>query len=966
VSNADDILAKFKLKPVVSVKKKSGGGGGSIAGDLMGGLGKVFDVMSRPLYGVANTVDYIQKGDNPFQGLGSGIWGTEKTTFKKVLNDAGLKGPLSDIGGFALDVLGDPTTYIGPGILKGMTTQALETAAGRTVAEHIANVGVKDFTKSAIQEATMTGTKGLIPKAEKAALKPGQHIMKAVPEDKLSTMIANADYIGKKTGKTLTKPEERAIKQTAIVDKMKNMHDEALAKAKIENPKGSLYVKIGTKNHHFKLGAGTPVGEATYEGLQKVGKAAGATKVGHAFNTAFRPAATFVGDTKDISRRTFGGAQAQTQQFVRSLANGIPERINPITHKVEEALPGLKDLTSEEAMDVAHLMDSQAGADFGARLADKTGIPMNDYVKTVQHHLDEIKSMLDVRKAEFPGHKVVGDEVLHNYVPHYYQEGTLAEQKAFKNRRIKTNDIASESTNHLTLGDAMRADLKPHEDIRDIMALHAQDAFSTMGSSDYVHALQDQYGVHGLAQEGLDMGGKAGKLTPKAQEKMYKDMGLVPSNHEFAKGTYFTPEIEKTLQKITKVSKDPAAGAELGKLYDDILGKWKFALTAPNPGHHIRNAMGDIWNNWLGGVNRPQAYWDSAKIERHLSTDPNVVKILGPGGAVEKNAADIERAFRTSGAAPGQQAVEMMGKELGSRGPVREALGKPGDIAAGLNAKLHHASQTREEWGRRANFLDYLQTHSKELKTEDDWNRVVNEASTRARKYGIDYADMTPFEKNVMKRVVPFYAWQRKNIPLQLEALLSQPGKVVGINKFIQNARGLADDTGVSAKIDDAPAWLKLAGGMPVGDFGSRGTFLTPSVLPTMDLGNYIQGGGQGIMGNLLEQLSPMAKIPIESAFGKSIGASGVPTGPLNSVVSNFEPPMAKTAAKAVQGFVPGMQNFGAYSGGNNMADLFKFLGISAYQPGDVGAKKKKTKKSSGTAKLTPEQIQAILANAQR
>jgi hypothetical protein len=131
-----------------------------------------------------------------------------------------------------------------------------------------------------------------------------------------------------------------------------------------------------------------------------------------------------------------------------------------------------------------------------------------------------------------------------------------------------------------------------------------------------------------------------------------------------------------------------------------------------------------------------------------------------------------------------------------------------------------------------------------------------------------------------------------------------------------------------------------------------------------MDLGNYLEGGTSGIANNLLTQLSPFAKVPLETAQGKTLGASGVPTGMLQSIVQNFEPPLAKTGAKVVQGVVPGMQNFGAYNGGMNPADWARFLGISAYQPAEAGAKKKKVKKTGGTGKLTPEQIQAIIANA--
>jgi hypothetical protein len=44
------------------------------------------------------------------------------------------------------------------------------------------------------------------------------------------------------------------------------------------------------------------------------------------------------------------------------------------------------------------------------------------------------------------------------------------------------------------------------------------------------------------------------------------------------------------------------------------------------------------------------------------------------------------------------------------------------------------------------------------------------------RKRHFDYGDLARFEKNVARRAVPFYTFARKNLPLQLETLATQPG----------------------------------------------------------------------------------------------------------------------------------------------------------------------------------------------
>ena len=55
------------------------------------------------------------------------------------------------------------------------------------------------------------------------------------------------------------------------------------------------------------------------------------------------------------------------------------------------------------------------------------------------------------------------------------------------------------------------------------------------------------------------------------------------------------------------------------------------------------------------------------------------------------------------------------------------------------------------------------------------------------QKYLFDYGDISPFERSVLKRVMPFYTWSRKNIPLQFEAIALHPDKINKINIAKEN-----------------------------------------------------------------------------------------------------------------------------------------------------------------------------------
>ncbi|KKK64393.1 hypothetical protein LCGC14_2984660, partial [marine sediment metagenome] len=54
-------------------------------------------------------------------------------------------------------------------------------------------------------------------------------------------------------------------------------------------------------------------------------------------------------------------------------------------------------------------------------------------------------------------------------------------------------------------------------------------------------------------------------------------------------------------------------------------------------------------------------------------------------------------------------------------------------------------------------------------------DNALKYAERKAKKWWLDYSDLTDFEQKVMKNVIPFYTWMRKNIRNQLEGILVYP-----------------------------------------------------------------------------------------------------------------------------------------------------------------------------------------------
>jgi hypothetical protein len=65
--------------------------------------------------------------------------------------------------------------------------------------------------------------------------------------------------------------------------------------------------------------------------------------------------------------------------------------------------------------------------------------------------------------------------------------------------------------------------------------------------------------------------------------------------------------------------------------------------------------------------------------------------------------------------------------------------------------------------------------------------KSADDAGWLVKKTLFDYSDLSSFERNVLKRVIPFYTWTRKNIPAQIEAILKNPQRFQKITTAREN-----------------------------------------------------------------------------------------------------------------------------------------------------------------------------------
>lgn len=330
-------------------------------------------------------------------------------------------------------------------------------------------------------------------------------------------------------------------------------------------------------------------------------------------------------------------------------------------------------------------------------------------------------------------------------------------------------------------------------------------------------------------------------LGTKALSKTtaFKDIlseAFIPSYKE---ASQLTPEVSDLISQSNKIKTDNQSLNKVIDLYDKIQNIWKGSVTSYFPAFHARNMLGNVFNNFLGGVTNPADYTDAIKVQKGIGELPETFKNLLPEASTFE---DLRNGLSKLGITnKGQFAVEST-KDL--ENVLSKAAGKVVNFPRDVGTHI-------EDNARLAHYISKIKS-----------GLSVTDATKSVNKYLFDYSNLTPFEQNVMKRVFPFYTWSRKNIPLQLQQLYEQPSKYKAVTDVIDNALG---GESKPEERQYLPDYIKNKLGVNLSDDKEGNTRIWGNFgLPMEDLEKITDPKTS------LNLLSPILKTPIESTSGHS------------------------------------------------------------------------------------------------
>lgn len=324
--------------------------------------------------------------------------------------------------------------------------------------------------------------------------------------------------------------------------------------------------------------------------------------------------------------------------------------------------------------------------------------------------------------------------------------------------------------------------------------------------------------------------------------------------------------------------------------YDNVLGLWKSWTLFPIPAYHARNVFSNSFMAWLGGITNPSSYKDSfrvfkvmrqhraGKIGREQAIEAlESMQFSNTAGEV-MDARELYGHFVTQGGLSGG----LHFNEFGRRAPGDTPMIKrpstfeqvatdrgmvPSSVISGANF-LHSGFPIR--WGMST--AAGIENHFRMAAFLQTWQTTgsISEAGLTMKKIFYDYSDLNGFERDIMRRVIPFYSWSRHNIPRMLETMVTKPQIHFRMNQMVRNMEmGATDGRGVDD--DGLPDWVRKNYALifSTDKDGNYWIKTGAGLLPQVDAYRLMQGNAIGDM--ILNGLTPIVKTPIEQLFNYSL-----------------------------------------------------------------------------------------------
>ena len=327
--------------------------------------------------------------------------------------------------------------------------------------------------------------------------------------------------------------------------------------------------------------------------------------------------------------------------------------------------------------------------------------------------------------------------------------------------------------------------------------------------------------------------------------------------------------VDPTVLNILKLNTDTARKNEFIKMYDGLMNYFKGNKTASFT-NQMNNISGNTMNMMMSGMSMK----DYAKYTSQALSDLKGYEDLLRRGvsdysqltAKEKKIFDNLRLFQENvnllDNASIAQKYDLDGviKKMDKKGN-KLPLDRVRSFMANLNSQ-------EDKVFKYATFLNAMENpkYLEGLGIVAEGADIASKAKAAGQavsKVLFDPSDLTSFEKNVMKRVVPFYTFTKKNLAFQIS---NMGDNLQNYNKMMKAYNSLTNSYGDA--YDNMADYLKDNMYIPIPNIGKDGKYkFVRAQLPFGDLTDIVSNP----INSAVNRTSSMIKLPFELATGTNV-----------------------------------------------------------------------------------------------
>lgn len=574
--------------------------------------------------------------------------------------------------------------------------------------------------------------------------------------------------------------------------------------------------------------AGKPIvkGEKVFEGIDKakdvVKNTAPGSELLSNFSTTYGVPEDLVKMQKNYDRieklREYEVLNDKIKQFddiVRDL--DIPKDELANIYEVKDLANKVDDVKVKEYVDMFKKDNEEI-----LRLAKEAGVPLEEFDSDRLNYLAHIITP-EARKKIVDQFKFKRDKTLLKDILNKIEHGST------KGRNL--GDMSIKEVNEL----ARKGELPGFEDIKfdkffedDPVVIQAIRNLRSVKARTSAEFLQD------IARK---FGKKEGENLVDVSKHIWN-----PDIKQMLEGYKFEPEVAEYLINYAQ-KMEPDNLSTFMRWFDNYQNFWKQTTLLPIPGFHVRNMLDNAWKNYLGDVS-----FDSYDDYIRLIANGEVVTDTGKKISLDEfQKMAYEYGVDNTGfllSNVGKPLEEQI-RDMANPSKTKELLNKVNPLEVGRKV-----GGWNENTFRKIHFLDKLKK-----------GYSPQQAADSVSKFLFNYSDLTKFEKDKMKRLMPFYTFTRKNIPLQLEMLVTQPGKMSKIPKTMDYIERFSEEPDES----NLPEYIQESASVRVPDafLGENPSyFLLDNWVSSADLLNV--SSPSDAYGTVQNMVSPVLKLPFE------------------------------------------------------------------------------------------------------